>query len=75
MLDKSLIEERMNICKKCPIYKEHSIHGGICDSSKYISKDGQRWSYFKKDGFVKGCGCKLNNKTKYSTNHCIIDLW
>lgn len=75
MLDKSFSEERMNICKQCPIFKEHPVYEGICDSSKYISKDGTRWSYFKRDGYVKGCGCKLNSKTRNINNHCIINLW
>lgn len=45
MLDKELMfNERMEICKKCPLYKEDSIRGPICDSNKFISPDGTKWS-------------------------------
>lgn len=32
-------EERMAICKTCPIRKEDPTYGIICDSSKYMNKD------------------------------------
>lgn len=34
-------EERMEICKACPLYKEDKFYGPICDNSKYISPDGK----------------------------------
>lgn len=43
MLDKELLaQERLEICKKCPLYKEDAIRGPICDSNKFISKDGAK---------------------------------
>lgn len=74
MLDQNLYNERMAICEKCPLYKVDSIRGPICDNNKYISPDGTQWSRFKKDGYVKGCGCGLR-KAKNPKNHCIIGLW
>lgn len=45
MLDReTLSKERMEICKKCPLYKEDKLLGPICDSNKYISPDGKSWS-------------------------------
>lgn len=45
MLDKEqMFNERMEICKKCPLYKEDPTRGPICDSNKYISPDGTKWS-------------------------------
>ena len=76
MLDKELFaQERLEICKKCLLYKEDAIRGPICDSNKFISKDGAKWSWFRKDGFVRGCGCGLKRKVKNPNNHCIINLW
>lgn len=76
MLDnESLSKERLEICKKCPLYKEDPTRGPICDSNKYISPDGTKWSWFKKDGYVRGCSCGLKNKTKNYRNHCIISKW
>ena len=34
-----LVEKRLEICKKCPLYKEDEF-GSVCDSGKYISRDG-----------------------------------
>ena len=45
-----LVEIRKKICEECPLYKVDKFYGPICDSAKYISPDGQSYSYFKKDG-------------------------
>lgn len=44
MLENKLYTERMAICEKCPLYKVDKIRGPICDSNKYISPDGTKWS-------------------------------
>lgn len=69
-----LSEKRLEICRKCPLYKEDEF-SPICDNKKYISRDGKDWSYFPKKGYVKGCNCRLNSKVKNPSNHCIIKLW
>jgi hypothetical protein len=44
MLDiEKMQEERLAICKECPLYKDGS-RGPVCNSSKYISPDGKDWS-------------------------------
>lgn len=75
MLDRVLQDERKSICEKCPLYKIDKLHGPICDSNKYISRDGTNWSWFRKDGYVRGCGCHLNSKWRNVKNRCIIGLW
>jgi hypothetical protein len=62
MLDQKLYDERKSICEKCPLYKIDKVHGPICDSNKYISPDGTKWSWFRKDGYVRGCGCHMTSK-------------
>lgn len=75
MLDiEKLKNERIAICKECPLYKEGS-NGPVCNSSKYISKDGKNWSWIKKADYVKGCGCSLRHKVANPNSHCIISLW
>lgn len=74
MLNQELYNERIEICKKCPLYKEDKIRGPICDSNKFISPDGIKWSWFRKEGYVRGCGCALT-KAKNPKNRCIIGLW
>ena len=55
MLD--IADQRMSICKQCPLYKE-SQYGPVCNSAKFISPDGKDWSWLKKKGYVRGCGCR-----------------
>ena len=70
-----LMEKRLKICKECPIYKIDKFYGPICDNSKYISPDGKSASYFKKDGWIRGCGCKLRYKASNVNSHCISGKW
>lgn len=74
MLDQSLYEERIAICEKCPLYKLDKIRGPVCDSNKFISPDGTKWSWFRKDGYIRGCGCGLR-KAKNPANKCIVGKW
>lgn len=64
-------EKRMEICRACPLFE---IDGefSICCNTKYINKD-EEWSYIKKKGYVRGCGCKLEYKTKNPMAHCVIN--
>lgn len=75
MLDiEKLKTERLAICKECPLYKE-GPYGAVCNSSKYISKDGKEWSWIRKDGFVKGCGCSITRKVSNPNSKCIVNKW
>ena len=67
-------EERLEICKKCPIMRM-TEYGMKCDDRKWISPDGKEGSFLKKDGWKKGCGCMLQYKVRTQTNHCIAGLW
>lgn len=69
-----LSDKRMRICKQCPLFKNSPI-GPICNSKLYISKDGKEVADYGKDGFVKGCGCRLNSKSRLPNAKCIIGKW
>lgn len=66
-------EERLKICKACPLWKMTSW-GGVCDGDKYINAVGDV-SYFPRDGYVQGCNCRLNYKTKDPFSHCNAGKW
>lgn len=68
------IEDRIEICKSCPIMRMTEF-GMKCDERKYISPDGTQSSFFKKDGWKKGCGCILSHRAANINNHCVIGLW
>lgn len=68
-------EERMNICKSCPLYKVDEERGPVCNGDKYISPDGNKSSYIYIPGYKKGCNCMLKIKTKSISSHCICGKW
>lgn len=64
-------EEKMAICRQCPLYKEDINRGAICNSKLYLSKvDGKTTSMFPRANFVKGCSCNLDHKTKNNNGSC-----
>lgn len=64
-----LLNARLKVCKKCPLYKEGPF-GAVCDSSKYMNEKGDI-SYIPKDGYIKGCNCILRRKAANPANHCV----
>lgn len=67
-------KKRIEICKQCPIVRM-TEYGLRCDSRKWISPDGTQGSFFKKDGWKKGCGCYIKSKALNPSNHCICGKW
>lgn len=66
-----LFSKRMEICKKCPLYKQTPL-GPICNPNLYINEEGIV-SDRPKLGFRKGCACRLNSKTRLAHAHCIVN--
>lgn len=73
-LNKDLVLERKKICKKCPLY---TIKLGfeVCNSSLYLNTETGEISTKKKNGFKKGCGCRLNAKLTIPTESCPLNKW
>lgn len=63
------IEDRIAICQKCAISRMTEF-GLKCDERKYLNPETNESSFFKKDGWKKGCGCLIQVKIKNSNNHC-----
>lgn len=69
-----LYESRMEICKKCPLFKETELYGPVCNGSKYLNKyDKTSVSNFPRKDYIRGCGCKLKFKCKNPKVHCIVE--
>ena len=66
-------EERMEICRNCPLY-EITSSGPRCNPAKYINSEGKT-SWLPKKGYVKGCNCLLTHKTQNPNAHCVAGLW
>lgn len=68
-------EKRLKICKNCAISKIDDEWGLQCDSRKYINPTTNEASWFKKEGWVKGCGCILQYRCANINNHCVAGKW
>lgn len=68
-------EERLAICKACPLYKE-TQNGPICNSNLYINIENKKdISDRSRVGYRRGCSCNLNKKTRLTIAKCIVEKW
>lgn len=72
-VNKDLREERLRICKQCPIYSPR--FGGLCNHDLWINPDTEQTSDEPRDGYVRGCGCRLLAKTTLSYARCVAGKW
>ena len=56
-----LYEERIKICKECPLFTESKI-GYICDINKIHNN-------------IRGCGCRLSAKARLKNSECVLKKW
>ena len=74
-LNKNISLVRLNICKKCKLYKNSSLLGEICNNKLWINPKNEDISTEYKDGYIKGCGCRLRAKTTLVNATCPIGKW
>jgi len=67
-------QERMTICKACPLIKD-STFGPLCNPALWINPLTNQTSEKKEQGMFKGCGCRLNAKTRLEDAHCPANKW
>lgn len=67
-------KKRLQICKNCPILSD-TMFGMMCDSKKYLDPKTNQVSYVAKDGYKKGCGCRLSAKTRVLDAKCPQGKW
>ena len=70
-----LFEIRIEICKKCKLYKLDSILGPICNRSIYINPKTDEISRIPLAGFSRGCGCLLASKCRVKEAVCPVGKW
>lgn len=66
--------DRLEICKKCAIMRTTDL-GMRCDDRRWLDPINNVASFFKKEGWKKGCGCYLLSKTKNPSNKCPAGKW
>ena len=72
-LNTDLSQQRMKICKECPIYSPKL--GGICNNNLYLDPSTGNVSITLKNGYIRGCGCRLSAKTTLPNASCPADKW
>ena len=72
-LNEDVSEKRIEICKKCPLYK--NVLGGQCNSRLWLNPETGEVSNRERDGFFKGCGCRLQAKTRVLRAKCPANKW
>ena len=75
MVDEELYNERLEICRACPLGLE-TARGLICNPKLYINKEDKiSVSKFPKIGYVRGCSCCITNKAYHEHSKCIVGKW
>lgn len=71
--NKTMSELRLDVCKVCPIYS-HKF-GGLCNNKLWLDPETNDVSFEKKDGYINGCGCRLQAKTTIASASCPVNKW
>lgn len=69
-----LSKERMAICHNCPLLIWSTL-GWRCNSNLYLDPITLEVSEQPKEGFIPGCNCRLEAKTRVPENHCPVGKW
>ena len=73
-LNKDISKVRMEICKKCPLFKK-TIIGPVCNNKLWLNLETGDISNTKKEGYENGCGCRLEAKTTLPYASCPLNKW
>lgn len=72
-LNKNLVEERLKICKICPLYSKRL--GGLCNNRLWLNVKTGDTSLEAKPGYNRGCGCRLTAKLTLPYEKCPVGKW
>lgn len=68
-----LVEKRLEICRRCPIFSTRL--GGICNPNLWIDPSNDNVSTEYKPGYKRGCGCLIKSKATLPNAKCIAGKW
>lgn len=74
-IEDEMAEGRIDICKKCPLCVKDTLRGLICTSKLYLNPQTDEASLTPKDGWVRGCNCTLDAKTRLRDSACVVEKW
>ena len=73
--EQELHDERMAVCKECPLFTASSLIGPKCDSKKCWDTENNYYVSGPGKHFICGCGCALDKKTRVKSAKCVLDKW
>lgn len=73
--ENELYNQRIVICKQCPLFTNKKFVGYICDHRKYYNPETEELSDLPQPGFIGGCGCRLEAKTRLKNATCVLNKW
>lgn len=75
-INSSIAQPRLKICKLCRLYHQNKITGWMeCNSKLWLNPETNDVSKEKQDGYVKGCGCRINAKIRVANERCPAGKW
>lgn len=64
---------RLQICFACPLYSTKL--GGLCNNRLWLNPNTGDVSTTEKEGYKRGCGCRLRSKTRLPHAVCPLGKW
>lgn len=72
-LNQDLSQNRLKICYSCPLYTTKL--GGMCNNKLWLNVNTGDVSMKNKQGYKRGCGCRLLSKTRLPNAVCPVGKW
>lgn len=68
--DEYIFSVRVEICNACPLKSDNN-----CNAMKWMNPDTLEVANSPKDGFIRGCGCRLSAKQRSKLSLCPAGFW
>lgn len=72
-LNSDISQNRLKICYQCPLYS--TKFGGICNNKLWLNIETGDVSVIEKPNYRRGCGCRINAKTRLPNAACPLGKW
>ena len=72
-LNEDISKNRLKVCYRCPLYS--SKLGGICNNRLWLNVNTGDVSTTMKPGYINGCACRLQAKTRIPNAKCPAGKW
>ena len=72
-INEDISKNRLKICYRCPLHS--SKLGGICNNRLWLNPNTGDVSAIQKPGYINGCACRLQAKTRLPNAKCPVNKW